>query len=307
MFKRFSAQAHGYGFTVLELVLVIAVIMVLMASLAPSLMAKKSSAYKAICTYNLHSVGLAMQSYGYDNGMYPIADPIVPALTADSYLSASQSLECPLDISINGDTYSFGYVGAHPNSAQVNDPLVVCGWHQNSSALTVFADTSVGDLGARSGNPTLPVTAVYNGNMVNPGFELQAFGPLQLVSAAGQQALMFGEHGTSYIAASYDSYADTFKIITGFETASTSPQVVRGLSTNPLDIYTRFEYCAMRYSSAPLSTSLQWQPGSPENEVTMSLYQDYDVTHRVTGKRDASSTPPMQSKYAVSVDTLEKQ
>ena len=90
-------------------------------------------------------------------------------------------------------------------------------------------------------------------------------------------------------------------------TASTSPQVVHGISTNPLDIYTRFEYCAMRYSSVPLSTSLQWQPGSPHNEVTMSLYQDYDVTHRVTGKRDASSTPQVQSKYAVSIDTLEKQ
>lgn len=307
MFKRFSAQTHGYGFTVLELVLVIAVIMVLMASLAPSLMTKKSSAYKAICTYNLHSVGLAMQSYGYDNGMYPIADPIVPTLTTDGYLSESQDLECPLDISTNGDTYSFGYVGAHPNSVHNNDPLVVCGWHQNFSALTVFADTSVDELGARNGNPTMPVTAVYNGNIVNPGFTLQAFGPLQLVSAAGQQALMFGENGTSYVAATYDSSADTFKIVTGFEVASTSPQVVRGISTNPLDIYTRFEYCAMRYSSVPLSTSLQWQPGSPHNEVTMSLYQDYDVTHRVTGKRDASSTPQITSKYAVSVDTLEKQ
>jgi len=307
VFKRFSAQTHGYGFTVLELVLVIAVIMVLMASLAPSLMTKKSSAYKAICTYNLHSVGLAMQSYGYDNGMYPIADPIVPTLTTDGYLSEGQDLECPLDISANGDTYSFGYVGAHPNSVHNNDPLVVCGWHQNFSALTVFADTSVDELGARNGNPTMPVTAVYNGNIVNPGFTLQAFGPLQLVSAAGQQALMFGENGTSYVAATYDSSADAFKIVTGFEVGSTSPQVVRGISTNPLDIYTRFEYCAMRYSSVPLSTSLQWQPGSPHNEVTMSLYQDYDVTHRVTGKRDASSTPQITSKYAVSVDTLEKQ
>jgi type II secretory pathway pseudopilin PulG len=307
VFKRFSAQMHGYGFTVLELVLVVAVIMVLMASLAPSLMDKKSSAYKAVCTYNLHSVGLAMQSYAYDNGMYPIADPIVPTLTADGYLSEGQDLQCPLDISTNGDTYSFGYVGAHPNSVYNNDPLVVCGWHQNSSALTVFADTSVDELGARTGNSTLPVTAVYNGNIVNPGFALQASGPLQLISAAGQQALMFGENGTSYVAATYDSSADTFKIVTSFEATSTSPQVVRGISTNPLDIYTRFEYCAMRYSSVPLSTSLQWHPGSPANELTMSLYQDYDVTHRVTGKRDASSTPQIQSRYAVSVDTMEKQ
>jgi type II secretory pathway pseudopilin PulG len=303
-------QRQKYLFTILELVLVIAVITILVSSLLPSVMVGKGSAYRSMCTYNLHSVGVAMQGYGYDNTMYPLADPVISTLMNDQYLSAGQLLHCSLDSSSAPDTYSSGYVGGHPNSMNEDDPLVVCGWHPDANALTVFSDTSVTELCERTGASSIPVTATYNGDPVDPGFTLQAAGFLSLVSAAGDQAMLFGQNGTSYVAATYNpsvGNGGAFEIVTGFQTSSATPQLAQAISQQPITMYSRFEFSSLRYRSIPVSTSLQWRPGSSENEVTISLYDDYEIKHRVTGETDNSNAAQVQSKYEVELNSLEKQ
>lgn len=74
--------ARSKGFTLLELLAVIATIGALAAMLLPVLGKAKAKAQQATCVYNLHQLGLAWQLYHMDNGgrlveSYPINNPYV--------------------------------------------------------------------------------------------------------------------------------------------------------------------------------------------------------------------------------------
>jgi len=59
------------GFTLLELLVVIAVIAILAAVLLPVISRAKQKAHKATCISNLHQLGAALQSFVADNSAYP--------------------------------------------------------------------------------------------------------------------------------------------------------------------------------------------------------------------------------------------
>jgi len=59
------------GFTLIELVVVIAIIAILAALLLPVLTRAKQRASQAACTSNLHQLGIALQSFVAENNAYP--------------------------------------------------------------------------------------------------------------------------------------------------------------------------------------------------------------------------------------------
>jgi prepilin-type N-terminal cleavage/methylation domain-containing protein/prepilin-type processing-associated H-X9-DG protein len=59
------------GFTLVELLVVIAVIALLLAIMMPSLNKARQSAYAVKCAGNMHNTGVGMQSYVNDSGYYP--------------------------------------------------------------------------------------------------------------------------------------------------------------------------------------------------------------------------------------------
>ena len=72
--RRRQAQGSGLrAFTLVELLVVIAVIVLLASLLFPSLMAAQGNGRKIRCTSNLRELGMALQIYVGDNSAYPVA------------------------------------------------------------------------------------------------------------------------------------------------------------------------------------------------------------------------------------------
>jgi len=78
------------GFTLLELLTVVAIIAILAAILFPVFKSVKDNAKKGACTTNLHDIASAMQQYKLDNRRYPMAllaryepDPANPSVGKD--------------------------------------------------------------------------------------------------------------------------------------------------------------------------------------------------------------------------------
>jgi len=83
------------GFTLTELLLVLAMLGILLALLWPALSAARESARAATCSSNLRQIGMAYQLYVADNGHYPRPDEIAQS----QYVPDRRILFCPDDTS----------------------------------------------------------------------------------------------------------------------------------------------------------------------------------------------------------------
>ncbi len=69
-----GANNPSGGFTLIELLVVISIIAVLISLLLPALARAKILAQRIQCASNLHQIGMAMQEYANEFGMYPPGD-----------------------------------------------------------------------------------------------------------------------------------------------------------------------------------------------------------------------------------------
>ncbi len=290
------------AFTMLEIVMVVATIIVVVSFLLPTLGEARSSGYRTECTTHLRQVALALHSYADDYGMYPFEDPLTTSLADAGYLGSPGHFECPLDRSLNGDTYSVGYLGSHPRENDHNTALVVCGWHGRFGTLVVFQDGRVGKLDS-GGGTTVPVTVVHGGSEIPPGFVLHKSDPVVISTGDGEQAFLTGENGTHFLSASYDPLADdgggAFIIIVGYDLTSNSNQKVGGQSNKPIVINTKLEYVNLEVTSNPSQneTRLTWKPKNGYNQVQLAKFQSYRIVHRVTGETEETSNPATIKTY----------
>jgi prepilin-type N-terminal cleavage/methylation domain-containing protein len=102
-------QERREGFTLVEVVMVTAVLSVLAALLLVTLGPARKMARVSACTSNLRQIGMAYKMYQADYGQYP--PPSAPLLVP--YLNGKQSLYCPEDTTFlpNGaaTSYEFHY------------------------------------------------------------------------------------------------------------------------------------------------------------------------------------------------------
>jgi prepilin-type N-terminal cleavage/methylation domain-containing protein/prepilin-type processing-associated H-X9-DG protein len=80
------------GFTLVELLVVIAIIGILIALLLPAIQAARESSRRTHCSNNLHHIGLGLQSYASEKGLFP---PGIKARLRFHYDLAGSSYEWP--------------------------------------------------------------------------------------------------------------------------------------------------------------------------------------------------------------------
>jgi prepilin-type N-terminal cleavage/methylation domain-containing protein/prepilin-type processing-associated H-X9-DG protein len=129
-----NAPASVRAFTLVELLVTIAVIALLAALLMPALGRSKESGRVAVCQSNLHQIGIALQLYVGDNRniMPTMHDFLVGATTNEdtinivlaASLGSTQVLRCPSDLQHlfeqTGSSYSWNPLVNGQNADQLH-------------------------------------------------------------------------------------------------------------------------------------------------------------------------------------------
>ncbi len=104
MKARAYAKRFSYGFTLLELLVVVAIISLLAALVLPVLRTARIKANVARAHADLRSIATSIETYRLDRGAYPIAR----AFCAGGGMKVDDYNECPPEL------LSLGYLGAFP-------------------------------------------------------------------------------------------------------------------------------------------------------------------------------------------------
>ncbi|HLN32373.1 MAG TPA: DUF1559 domain-containing protein [Gemmataceae bacterium] len=146
-------QGHRLGFTLIEMLVVIAIIVTLMGLLLPAISAARSAAQSTQCRSNLRQLGLAVIQYRDQNGAFPQYRAEYPPITnaygvyrprwqwiLASYLGNPQSPD---------DILAAGNADTTYTNVPLSNKVFVCPSMQNPAALSSEGDLT---LSIRSGS-----------------------------------------------------------------------------------------------------------------------------------------------------------
>lgn len=106
--KHTSVYARSSGFTLIELMIVIAIISILCLIMLPNMMRSRDAAKLSSCKYNLRSIAAAMESYATDNsGMYPQKLDVLTVADDKGHAYLRTIPSCP--VAGSSTPYSQGY------------------------------------------------------------------------------------------------------------------------------------------------------------------------------------------------------
>jgi prepilin-type N-terminal cleavage/methylation domain-containing protein/prepilin-type processing-associated H-X9-DG protein len=76
--KHRAERGTAVGFTLIEMLVVIAIVGVLLGLLLPALQAARETSRRSRCANNLHQMGIALQSYHAKHGRFPAGSNLLP-------------------------------------------------------------------------------------------------------------------------------------------------------------------------------------------------------------------------------------
>jgi type II secretory pathway pseudopilin PulG len=116
------------GFTLIQLLVVLAIVAVLSSMLVGYFSRGRESARRAQCDAHLKTVVLALDAYRQENGRFPTE---LVSLRRASYLDDAGALHCPSDPTAARDSYAEFYaIRAPRDSSEL--PIVVCPFHEDA-------------------------------------------------------------------------------------------------------------------------------------------------------------------------------
>lgn len=127
----FKPKKNKAGFTLIELMIVIAIIAILAAILVPNFLKARAQGQLTACKSNCKNIATALEMYASDNGgRYPVSANLSAKLTAGNYLKAIPT--CP---AAGANTYTAPYT-----STQTPDNFsFYCAGNNHGKAYTGFA------------------------------------------------------------------------------------------------------------------------------------------------------------------------
>src|SRR6059036_572745 len=143
---------HRRAFTLLELLVVLAIIGVLLALLLPRLNSAREERRRAACASNLRQIGIALLAYASDHSMHlPTAQDNRDSATWDialtnGYIPSVKVFQCPSDqvertvpgtprtYAIRGDEFSL------PTTYWIHGARITCQYLTNSSEIALVTE-----------------------------------------------------------------------------------------------------------------------------------------------------------------------
>ena len=139
------------GFTLVEMLVVVAIMGLLAGLLLPALARVRAASRKASCSSNLRQFGVALSIYAAEFGMNPLNDltNLYPRYLADKGL-----YRCPSDRVQREDTYSLCYRGGHPALLEDDREVIMCPNHSGTPH-GLFGDGRVSNVSRLKGGVLL--------------------------------------------------------------------------------------------------------------------------------------------------------
>jgi prepilin-type N-terminal cleavage/methylation domain-containing protein len=117
-------MSHRKGFTLIELMVVMAIILILAGLLTPGLMGAREQAKKTNCLNNLKQIYTAMQLYiSAENEQYPAAADW-GSLLYPAYLDDDKVFDCQDTVEI-GSASDPDYVYTQPTAADASSTVII--------------------------------------------------------------------------------------------------------------------------------------------------------------------------------------
>jgi type II secretion system protein G len=127
------------GFTLVEMMIVVAIIAILVAILMPNFMRARAQAQTASCMMNLKEIATAMELYQSDNNRYPGASK-APLNASDTNL-LPYIKQPPLDPAAPS-TSSYVYSTTNPNAGNASYTIICPGLHDPATLAKISPGTT---------------------------------------------------------------------------------------------------------------------------------------------------------------------
>jgi prepilin-type N-terminal cleavage/methylation domain-containing protein len=160
------------GFSLIEVLVVTAIIMLMVAILMPVIRAVRNAAYKAVCISNLGQIGLSMGMYAADyHGFYPRHEDQTPYPPGYSWSHWGMKLEPYIDKIGKTSGYKTNELMKCPaDNDSVGLPYRESSWAKNSYGYNVYLAMPMGEVGNRVTPRRLPYSVRSDIAVITDGY-----------------------------------------------------------------------------------------------------------------------------------------